>query len=70
MGRKKKVENKKAKVHTELDGLDITINEFGQITTNYDINKINDFLNEKVKDKKLIEREKTLKKQNAKRKKK
>lgn len=70
MRRKKKAEAKKAKVHSELDGLDITINEFGEIKTNYDINRINDFLNEKVKDKKLIEREETLKKQNAKRKKK
>jgi len=60
MGRKKKQDKDQhgdAKVHKELKGLKININPFGEIETNYDINKINDFLNEHVEDKKLKERE-------------
>lgn len=45
------------KVHKELDGLDITINEFGQIVTSYDVDKINKFLNREVDDKKLRNRD-------------
>ena len=61
MGRKKK-QNKEAKdnqanVHKELKGLEININPFGEIETNYDIQEINKFLNEHVDDKKLRERE-------------
>lgn len=50
---KKKSTEGKPKVNPELDGLEININEFGEIVTNYDINKINDFLNRNVEDKKL-----------------
>ena len=67
---KKKKPAKKAKVNSELDGLEITITEFGEIKTNYDISNINSFLDRNVKDKKLVEREATLKKKNAGRKKK
>ncbi len=45
------------KVNKELEGLDITINEFGQIVTSYDIDKINKFLNREVEDKKLVDRD-------------
>ncbi len=55
MGRKRK-NNKEAKVHEELAGLDLRINEFGEIQTNIDIDKINAFLNKGVPDKKLINR--------------
>ena len=55
MGRKRK-NNKEAKVHEELTGLDLRINEFGEIQTNIDIDKINAFLNKGVPDKKLINR--------------
>lgn len=61
MTRKKQQRNQaksnQADVHEDLKGLEININPFGEIETNYDIQKINDFLNEHVDDKKLRERE-------------
>lgn len=54
---KKKKEEDKAKVHKELDGLEIDINSFGEVTTNLDIDKINKFLDEEVEDKKLTDRD-------------
>ena len=68
MGRKRS-NSQHAKVHHELEGLEIKINELGEIITNYDINNINAFLNKNVKDKKLVERSETLKKLQKKRKK-
>ena len=50
---KKKSKEKKPKVHDELSGFDLTINEFGEIKTNINVDKINDFLNKNVDDKKL-----------------
>ena len=50
---KKKPNTGKPDVHKDLDGLDIKINEFGEIITNYKIETINEFLNENVDDKKL-----------------
>jgi len=47
----------KAQVHKELDGLNITVNEFGEIKMNKSSEELNKFLNENVKDKKLIDRE-------------
>ncbi|MDQ3072070.1 MAG: hypothetical protein M3Q97_02220 [Bacteroidota bacterium] len=55
MGRKRK-NNKIAKVHPELEGLSLKINEFGEIESNIDITKINEFLTENVPDKKLMNR--------------
>jgi hypothetical protein len=53
-----KKENKpKPKVHRELNGFDVSIDTFGEIKSNMDIEKINQFLNENVDDKKLAERE-------------
>ena len=49
-------ENDKPRVHKELDGFDIQINSFGEITTSFDIDKINQFLNKTVDDKKLRHR--------------
>jgi hypothetical protein len=55
MGRKRK-NNKIPKVHKELEGLDLSINAFGEIISNIDIDKVNAFLNKTVPDKKLINR--------------
>jgi hypothetical protein len=55
MGRKRK-NNKIPKVHKEMEGLDLRINEFGEIVSNLDIDKVNKFLTETVPDKKLINR--------------
>ena len=60
MGRKKaadKQEDIKPKVASELNGFDIQIDTFGEIKSNMTIDKINDFLNEKVDDKKLRDRD-------------
>lgn len=57
---KKKIEDKlnteKPKVHKDLNGFDIQINSFGEIQMSYDIEKINQFLNKTVDDKKLRNR--------------
>jgi len=50
---KKKLNKGKPEVHKDLEGLDIKINEFGEIITNFKVDKINEFLNENVEDKKL-----------------
>ncbi len=47
----------KPKVHKELQGFDISIDSFGEIKSNMNIEKINEFLNENVDDKKLAERD-------------
>ena len=47
----------KAKVHKDLKGLEIDVNTFGEVTTNLDIDKINEFLDDQVEDKKLVDRE-------------
>lgn len=70
MARKKKQKQNKenqdsanqANVHSDLKGLEININPFGEIETNYDIKEINKFLNKHVDDKKLKEREELKKK--------
>jgi hypothetical protein len=46
----------KARVHRDLDGLEVSINQFGELKTNMNIEKINEFLNKNVDDKKLEER--------------
>ncbi|MGA1582419.1 MAG: hypothetical protein ACO4CH_04090 [Saprospiraceae bacterium] len=57
MGKDRKEKPDKPKIHEELEGFDISINEFGQIRTNFDVTKVNKFLNEHLKDKKLEDRE-------------
>jgi hypothetical protein len=47
----------KPRVHKELQGLDITIDQFGEIKSNMNIEKLNEFLDQNVDDKKLAERE-------------
>jgi hypothetical protein len=51
-----------AKVHEELNGLNIKIDSFGELSSNMDIDKINKFLNNKVEDRKLTNREDKTKK--------
>ena len=46
----------KPKVHEQLQGFEISINQFGEIKSNLNIEKINEFLNENVDDKKLLDR--------------
>ncbi|MEQ9443646.1 MAG: hypothetical protein RIG62_31695 [Cyclobacteriaceae bacterium] len=57
MGRKRLSKREKPKVNSELDGFDIKIDTFGEIQTNFDIDKINKFLNRHVDDKKLRDRD-------------
>lgn len=47
----------KPRVHKDLEGFDIKINSFGEINTSFDMDKINEFLNKNVDDKKLRDRE-------------
>jgi hypothetical protein len=55
---KKKIEEKeKPKVHPELEGFDVKINSFGEIISTHSIEKINEFLNKNVADKKLKDRD-------------
>jgi hypothetical protein len=50
----KKMKKKgKPVVHEELEGFDIKVNEFGEMVSNYNIDKLNEFLNKSVQDKKL-----------------
>lgn len=49
-------EEEKPKVHPELEGFDVKINSFGEIISTHDIEKINEFLNKNVVDKKLKDR--------------
>lgn len=44
-------------VHNELEGFNIKINEFGVMETSFDVDVLNDFLNENVEDKKLLDRQ-------------
>ena len=57
MAKKKISKSEKPKVNPELEGFEIKVNTFGEIITNYDINKINEFLNKNVDDKKLRDRD-------------
>lgn len=54
---KKKPKKGNPEVHKDLKGFDIRINEFGEIISNFEVDKLNEFLNENVEDKKLRERE-------------
>lgn len=57
---KKKIKannEEKPRVNPELDGFQIEIDSFGEIKTNFEIERINEFLNRHVEDKKLIERD-------------
>jgi hypothetical protein len=56
MAKKKKKEDD-PKVHEELKGFKMEINSFGEISSSFSIDKINEFLNKNVEDKKLKDRE-------------
>lgn len=53
----KKKSDEKPKVAKELDGLELNIDSFGEIQKSLPIDKINEFLNRKVDDKKLRDRD-------------
>lgn len=53
---KKKPEDK-PKVAKDLDGLELNIDSFGEIQNSMPIDKINEFLNKNVDDKKLRDRD-------------
>ncbi|MTI31856.1 hypothetical protein [Xanthovirga aplysinae] len=53
MVKKKSSKRISPKVNPELNGFEIKINTFGEIKSNYNIDKINEFLNKEVDDKKL-----------------
>jgi hypothetical protein len=55
---KKKPKDGDPEVNEELKGFDIKINEFGEITSNFEVDRINEFLDENVEDKKLTEEQK------------
>ncbi|MDE0470651.1 MAG: hypothetical protein OXH57_01825 [Ekhidna sp.] len=46
----------KAKVHKDLEGLELSVDSFGEIKSNMPIDQINKFLNKNVEDKKLKNR--------------
>jgi len=57
MPRKKKKEEKpktgKSVFHEGLEGFDIKVNSFGQMESTFEIDKLNEFLNQEVEDKKI-----------------
>ncbi len=48
-----KAGDKSIKVRDSIKDFDIQINSFGEIITNYDVDKINEFLDKNVQDKKI-----------------
>jgi S-adenosylmethionine hydrolase len=54
--KKKSKKIEEAQVNPELKGLDIHVNEFGEIISNISSDKLNDFLDRNVIDKKLEEK--------------
>ena len=61
MERKKNRKSEKIKpkprVHKDLSGLEVSIDSFGEIRSSMNIEKINEFLDKNVSDKKLSDRE-------------
>lgn len=57
------------RVHRELSGFEVSINQFGELQSNMNIEKINKFLDENVDDKKLLEKEEKERLRNEKKKK-
>ncbi|MEQ8925931.1 MAG: hypothetical protein RLO81_08970 [Fulvivirga sp.] len=55
----KEEEKRKEKptVNKDLEGFNVEIDSFGELKTSYNIDKINEFLNKNVEDKKLVDRE-------------
>ena len=53
---KKKPKKGDPEVNKKLEGFNINIDEFGEILSNFDVERLNEFLNENVDDKKLREK--------------
>lgn len=49
----KKFKKNEQQIHQELGRIDIQINEFGEIIANYDVHKLNSFLDKRIDDKKF-----------------
>ena len=47
----------KARVNAQLDGFEVSVDNFGEIKSSLDIDRINDFLDKEVEDKKLVNRD-------------
>ncbi|AGA77568.1 hypothetical protein [Echinicola vietnamensis] len=54
---KKNKKEENPKVNPELDGFKMNIDSFGEISSSFPIDKINEFLNKNVEDKKLKDRD-------------
>jgi hypothetical protein len=54
---KKTKKEETAKVHKDLEGFKMNIDTFGEISSTFSIDKLNEFLNKNVDDKKLKDRE-------------
>lgn len=52
-----KKKDKKLKVNPELEGLNVYVNEFGEIITSYNAEEINTFLDKTLYDKKIRNQE-------------
>lgn len=57
MAKKQKKREDTPKVNPDLEGFKMNINTFGEISSSFPIDKINEFLNKNVDDKKLRDRE-------------
>lgn len=53
-----KKRKKKPKVNKDLEGFELEVNSFGELKSNIEIDKINEFLDKNVEDKKLKDRKK------------
>lgn len=52
-----KKDKEKARVHKDLEGLELNVDSFGEISSSMPIDKLNKFLNKNVEDKKLKDRD-------------
>ena len=52
----KSSKKRKPRVHSQLEGFEVSIDQFGELTSSMPIEKLNKFLNENVDDKKLSDR--------------
>jgi hypothetical protein len=64
-----KPKKRKPRVHSQLEGFEVSIDQFGELKSSMPIEKLNKFLNENVDDKKLEDREDILEIKNKKKKK-
>lgn len=59
----------KPRVHKDLSGFEVSIDQFGELKSNLAIEKLNEFLDKNVDDKKLTERDENEEKKGKKKKK-